>query len=824
MPLAPQSNVEKYLHVIAGHGGEIPSEPLSRAEYYLDEIVKGGGIGGKLKPEIVSALPATGETGILYLVPSQGSGRNLCDEYFWIEDESRFELLGQTTVEVDLSGYVPNSRKVGGKSLANDIGITISGTGAIEVADNGTSSTIAFDISHKDSGVTAGSKGDTTNQTPGFGETFKVLSATVDAKGHVTALSEHNVKIPDTKVTTSMDGLMSKEDKVKLDEYASKGSATKGVYIDASGSPQPMAHELNADVPANFASATAAPLMDGTASAGTAAKYAREDHIHPTDVSRASASDVAALESENALLRELINGIDTPIYRNTSGNPATFADGYAANVKALSVEITPTQSGSGDPYPPGGGRNLIPMTLDLLKANNNLGTWNGNAYTRNGITFTANTDAGGNVVGVTLNGTISSGSTSLNLGNVDFMANTAYLVSGAVQNDVNARIAVFSKGSDTGSGYRYEPTEDDPGREISIYINTAGTISNVTFHPMIRRASDTDTTFAPYSNVRPISGVTSVGVTRTGKNLLEITATTRTVDGVTFTVNHDAGTITVDGTNSSSSAITFLFAEPSGWAPGQYRFAVANPNSSTSGAYIFYRINGYGRNLTTTAFNTKINAGDSGFTYVCVAVAAGATVSKMIFRPMIYYSQHGVDDSFEPYRQSQSVTVSLVDSSNNPLTVYGGTLDVTTGELTVTTHYFDASTLLWKDSVAYPGGFFSGIAKEYGAPYHAKIWCSHAKTVNTLQEYVKGTCYSDNSFNIRIMEPGTTLNEWTTFLQEQSDAGTPVQMLFKLATPVTYQLTPAQLATLSGYNSVTTDAGTLSVAYRADTTLSKAKE
>ena len=52
-------------------------------------------------------------------------------------------------------------------------------------------------ISHDDSGVTAGTYGDTTNQTPDFGETFKAVSATVDSKGHVTSISEHTVELPD---------------------------------------------------------------------------------------------------------------------------------------------------------------------------------------------------------------------------------------------------------------------------------------------------------------------------------------------------------------------------------------------------------------------------------------------------------------------------------------------------------------------------------------------------------------------------------------------------------------------------------------------------
>ena len=36
------------------------------------------------------------------------------------------------------------------------------------------------------------------------------------------------------------------------------------------------------------------PAMDGTASAGSSDDYARGDHVHPTDTSRAAATDLAA--------------------------------------------------------------------------------------------------------------------------------------------------------------------------------------------------------------------------------------------------------------------------------------------------------------------------------------------------------------------------------------------------------------------------------------------------------------------------------------------------------------------------------------------------
>jgi len=47
--------------------------------------------------------------------------------------------------------------------------------------------------------------------------------------------------------------------------------------------------------------ATAAPIVDGTAAVGTSAKYAREDHVHPTDTSRAAASHTHAIADVTSL-------------------------------------------------------------------------------------------------------------------------------------------------------------------------------------------------------------------------------------------------------------------------------------------------------------------------------------------------------------------------------------------------------------------------------------------------------------------------------------------------------------------------------------------
>ena len=61
-------------------------------------------------------------------------------------------------------------------------------------------------ISHAAPGTASTSKGDTSAQTPNFGDTFKVLSAGIDQTGHVKSLAEHTVKIPLPSLTDTDTG------------------------------------------------------------------------------------------------------------------------------------------------------------------------------------------------------------------------------------------------------------------------------------------------------------------------------------------------------------------------------------------------------------------------------------------------------------------------------------------------------------------------------------------------------------------------------------------------------------------------------------------
>lgn len=56
----------------------------------------------------VTALPSTGDTSKIYLLPKATAGDNdVYDEYFWDADSEEFEHIGSTSM--DLSGYVLSS-------------------------------------------------------------------------------------------------------------------------------------------------------------------------------------------------------------------------------------------------------------------------------------------------------------------------------------------------------------------------------------------------------------------------------------------------------------------------------------------------------------------------------------------------------------------------------------------------------------------------------------------------------------------------------------------------------------------------------------------
>ena len=143
-------------------------------------------------------------------------------------------------------------------------------------------------------------------------------------------------------------------------------------------------------------------------------------------------------------------------------------------------------------------------------------------------------------------------------------------------------------------------------------------------------------------------------------------------------------------------------------------------------------------------------------------------------------------------------------------TVYGGTLDVTSGVLTVDRAEVDLGTLTWwKANSAFQVPKSTGINPPALGGTGCKLLCSNYKYESAA---VDKTMTQTNGY-IRIYD--SSYSDAETFKTAMSG----VQLVYELATPQTYQLDPVTVNTLLGQNNVWSDTGSSTVEYPADTKL-----
>jgi hypothetical protein len=250
------------------------------------------------------------------------------------------------------------------------------------------------------------------------------------------------------------------------------------------------------------------------------------------------------------------------------------------------------------------------------------------------------------------------------------------------------------------------------------------------------------------SHICPISGWDSVDVSVAGKNLLPSDAFS--VDGY---VKGD-GSISAPSATNIEKATDFLEIV-SGTA---YIFSVKIANSDTK--WIGIGIYDADKNFINRVGGTKGTAETTtqALSATDTENAKYVRISLRTFGSTIEDAQlelGSTDTSYEPY-QGTTITTTL------PQTVYGGTLDVVSGVLTVT----------------------------------------HGNIASYNGETLPSTWISDRD----VYASGTTPT-------------TGAQVVYELATPQTYQLTPQDVEILKGRNNVWADSGDVTVEYIADTKL-----
>lgn len=184
--------------------------------------------------------------------------------------------------------------------------------------------------------------------------------------------------------------------------------------------------------------------------------------------------------------------------------------------------------------------------------------------------------------------------------------------------------------------------------------------------------------------------------------------------------------------------------------------------------------------------------------------------------------------TYTPYN-GQTNTLTL------PETVYGGEVDAVKGEGLDTWKLVilngTESWNSWGINAHNPAitGFYTYDINDYDA-INAKVICSHLETPN--QDVWGGrnagiglaTVGSSRYFMFSMLtsslpdiSAGHEVDSLKAYLAAQNDAGTPVQIAYKLAEPVPFTATGGTaLPALAGANTVLTDADTATVTGRAD--------
>lgn len=478
----------------------------------------------------------------------------------------------------------------------------------------------------------------------------------------------------------------------------------------------------------------------------------------PTLTVSGKPADAAATGEAIANVSSAIDALK--IVDTASGAIASFSDGAAMPVEGLSVGMEPIQdlNGQDAPYPAGGGKNL----LDLAYFESRSTAY----YEVDGDDLTVNASDGTAWTSIpvyplkagtyTFSRTNTVGLCAIRISDNDYATDAKTIASGVAS-------GTFTLASDGGVKIKAGYSAGSGAYPFNVRLQL--------------ELGSTATAYAPYENICPISGRSAVTVTRSGKNLMPYSASdfeTGNVLGngrfLAFTV--PAGTYTV-----STSA-------PTGYIWAGKRFVNTSIFRVYAGSPLTLTLED-GESIYIGLLKTDI---DAAYAYG-VQVEPGSTAS-----------------SYEPYN-GQTATIQLGD------TVYGGTVNVTTGVMTVT-HAIKTFTSGFNKHGSVPDAYYRNNSfTDAGA---GAAYCNQFKyttsgfsaTAYTVGMFSIDTNYTRLTLKIAGYASGTALD---AYLAEH-----PLQVVYPLAEPFTVQLTPAQLTTLKGQNNVWSDADSVTVDYVCD--------
>jgi hypothetical protein len=134
-----------------------------------------------------------------------------------------------------------------------------------------------------------------------------------------------------------------------------------------------------------------------------------------------------------------------------------------------------------------------------------------------------------------------------------------------------------------------------------------------------------------------------------------ITATSQTVNGVTFTVNVD-GTVTANGT--STATISFVLNSTLRLESGSYVLSGCPSGGSWNSYYLTARSNGSWLSAPDFGNSAPINGTVS---QVTISIMSGQVLNNLTFKPMLCTAaSYAISPAFAPYRPSYQELYEMV--------------------------------------------------------------------------------------------------------------------------------------------------------------------
>jgi hypothetical protein len=334
---------------------------------------------------------------------------------------------------------------------------------------------------------------------------------------------------------------------------------------------------------------------------------------------------------------------------------------------------------------------------------------------------------------------------------------------------------------------------------LRTYVASGTVITATTFYPMIRLATDTDATFAPYENLCPITGWDGVEVKDEGKNLWNSTFEQGNINSSTG-LNYDdtsttrirsvgyaeleAGTYILSSSNSLLQASFRIYD-----AEGTYENSYNNQWNDLPFAFTLSKKQRVRFSLKKST-NASIVPGDA----TNIQIERGFTVS-----------------AYEAFTGNKIYSISFPEDIG---TVYDGTLTINK----------DGTGSLWVDTVSkvIPTITAFSTTGDYGSgayvDFTETLESGQAKVI-AISDVVEGRafnnrtnfCCAKSTSNSKRMIVYTNA-DYTVEQYNANIAGG--HLVANLATPVSYSLTANQVRTLLGYNAIWADAGQVEVIYR----------